>query len=602
MSHRRTFSIALWVLLGLLLVACGAPGPADVTSPVPTPALTPVAGSLSAVHPTPEPLSKEAIGQIKSVCLSVSQTGDAPQDYVYQDVSGLLTCSGLQVRQGAAGCDAQMAFAVKLVALGAKYAGAPGDGYCYTGADATATLTMTVSNAVPRVARHGQRVEPPTTIYNVCAQTVEGGPLGWAAREVVYKDLAALWGMALFRPAWGHLDENGQAAALRAVSEQPADAAETAALSKATLQSADPASGLYIAAIEALAGVGPEAGVAVAELSAALSRPGTVLGPNGRDVTLGMLAAQALGQAGAAGQPAVASLITRLKPPECDDPAARRALARIGGAEATAALLNCLQTRQVAERLSLLEDLGSDPAPLAADVAMALHGLVMEDVNRELAARPAGTRSATVEQLFSIYGSFGPAAVQVAPGLLDLAAGPALAPSERRALLEWLGKNGPAIYPLLCERYGRETNPDVREGIVRALVVGSAATPEALAVYGQFLENFVPTYMETGGVLLTVLPSLGPGAVTTVPALIHMLEGKTKGTVGSGAVITTLGELGPGAIDAVPALIRLLKAERTGPNPGYAKYALWKITGQRFDIDPAPWERWWRNYLRSVGR
>ena len=320
------------------------------------------------------------------------------------------------------------------------------------------------------------------------------------------------------------------------------------------LKSPQPA--LRLAAVDALAGFGPDAAPAVPEILALLKD---------EQGLVSLHAAEALTQIGA---PAVASIVPLLKDAEYQ-PLALHMLDQIGPGATTAvselvALLKSTSDEMTKRQICLvLADLKVDAAPALPELQKILMGKM--GIDRPAAAYALGsigTEPALKE--IARWSDDADPLVRIAVAAAQLRAHP-----EDRAIRS-------AALPKLREALQRP-EPNVRRMAAQAAALfgpeAAPALPELLAIVKSDQEDLM--------VREAALGALGELGTAAAPAISELVELHQKGQPELRLITTyTLGRLGPVAKPAVAELQRQLAA---GP-PLERAVAAWALA----EIDPTP--------------
>lgn len=247
-------AIFLLFALGALVsgtLACG-------TVSTPTPTLPPPPTLPPTPTPTPFPVQAPGWGEVTvhTLCLEVEQSyleieGKSPEP-IAETVRRILARVGLQVVAEGAPCDATLTLTLTGWALGTEYMGGA---YCYTGAEVSGEMLLTVpghaSLTLPVSA-----IRRPLGIIAVedCHREAIDAPFEEVWSEALFGGLAQLWGPQVPIQALGDENEDVRAGATRALGKIGSEAIP--ALVQA-LGNED--KNVHEAAAKALGAIGPEA-------------------------------------------------------------------------------------------------------------------------------------------------------------------------------------------------------------------------------------------------------------------------------------------------------------------------------------------------------
>ena len=383
MIKRLTVLLLTLFALASGALACGL-GPTPTLAPMPTPTLTPT--PIPTLIPTPTLSSVEAV---QILCLEVEQSYPEIEEEFSQPIAEvarrILVRLGLQVVAEGAPCDATLAIALTGRALGLAYA----PGYCYSGAEVSGEVTLTVPGCEPLTTPVEGRV--PTPLYiSSCPVEPGGAPFDRAWPEALLDGLGHLWGPRVLVQALGDEDVFVRSPAARVLGEMGLEAVPPLiqALEDENVQ-------VRGGAVWALRLMGPEAKEAVPALIQALGD---------EDVFVCRDAALALGEIG----PEEGVILALSQALEDEEWLVRRAAARVLGnigpeEGVVVALIEALEDENVQVRggaaialreigpeaveavPALVQALGDEESFVRARVAGALEAITGQDFGEDAA-------------------------------------------------------------------------------------------------------------------------------------------------------------------------------------------------------------------------
>ena len=671
---RASITVLCMVSLFMLMQSCSPsmPAPALKSTPVtsapiasPLPSLTPAPSLTSSPSPTPTVTAlpsptvlpalfpNEVSLPLKSICLQVTESGDAARVPVSEAVTQTLTHAGFTVLGTGADCEATLTFQLEFNALGGQYVSSSESCYDFSGASLSGQATLSVPGRAPLAFPINDKTDPQQTIYDCKRPTPDMAPFSALWPYAVNGVLSQIWGLPMLvntfgvDSLWGdardRLDQNKspqvvdamlhvqmrlladrdpdvRKQAASALHEFPAQAGQITTSLIPLLS--DPDSAVRMAAAETLGGFGPQAGAAVPGLI------GMLQDPNFLDAES---AVQALGEIGPAAVAAVPSLIPFLKDTNSllvDSAVVAVGKIGPGALDAAPYLLDILKSdlpfgnwaeTRIAAAQSITQ-VGGDlqPALLSLVEMTRSHDEKSQQSAIELLSMLSPGTPAAIPYLVEVVhngkanygynraevkaitalGLFGPAAAAAIPDLRVIAADTEdyfrVYALSALALIGDIPKTQAAASEI---QILQTVGPGGVDDAVRAL--GQLGPEAAGVVVPALLQELQKQLADDTTSSITLffcteaLGKMGEKAASAVPLLKSMVAGTTySGNYAAWA----LGKIGAPALPAVPDIITRMKTE-TSPDliQGCAD-ALKGITGQDLGTDPNRWDAWWQQH------